>query len=840
MDGGEQTQHAGRRIRCCKVAPTVARVAAVVFVLLSGVGTATASADVVVGPVQTVGGTTSLSGVACPSPTECLALGAPTPAAAGGSAVAPGALVPVDGGVAGSVSGISDAVQGIGCSPDGSCLAAGPAPGTGSAGALVTIAAAQQVGDPVLVPGGGGLSSVACPSDGRCVAVGGTSVVAVTAGSAGPLQTVAGGLLAGVACASPASCFAVGFDRTSTHGLVVPIAGGVAGSVDLPAGVSALFGVACADATDCYAVGTDPAGDGVVVPIVGGVIGSPVDVAGVSRLTGVACSGPGACVAVGGLDQNRSPDDESAFAVVPITGGLVGGVQTFETPASTSLSGLGCAANGECVAAGQTSPAAGTVVGAVVPILIAGSVGMPAALIGTPATGQTFALNDPTAPVVAFTCEPGFAGALASPRGCTGTIAGRAVTNGQALDTTHAGTFTLTVVANQADGQQSVGTSTFTVAKGADSIFFPQIGPFPYRQPAVTLGAIAASGQPIVYTVVSGACAVSAATLTFGGPGPCVVRADEPGTTNLMPASATSTITIEPPTPPVCSGLAVDVAAGQAATITLGCADAPSDGGDPLRFATETLPGHGRLTGFDSASGTVTYTPTGDFTGPDSFTFDATDDQGVSSPATISLTVATPPASIAAPVVAGTARVGHTLSCSPGTWSGTAPLAYAYRWLRGGAAVPGRTGAHYPVGTADAGHTLACAVTATNRVGGASAVSRRVTVVLPSNAFTLGRRVAGAGGTLSVRVVPSGPGRLRVVATYGVPGRATGGPRLIAATYGTRAVKATRAAALTVRVTPTSRARTALRVRGHMAVDIAVTFTPTGGRPRTKTAGVTA
>jgi hypothetical protein len=144
------------------------------------------------------------------------------------------------------------------------------------------------------------------------------------------------------------------------------------------------------------------------------------------------------------------------------------------------------------------------------------------------------------------------------------------------------------------------------------------------------------------------------------------------------------------------------------------------------------------------------------------------------------------------------------------------------------------------VGTADAGRTLACAVTATNRVGGASAVSRRVTVTLPSSAFTLGRRVAGAGGTLSVRVVPSGPGRLRVVATYGVPARAAGGPRLIAASYGVRTVKATRAGALTVRVAPTARARSALRARGRIAVDVAVTFTPTGGQPRTKTGGVTA
>jgi hypothetical protein len=41
---------------------------------------------------------------------------------------------------------------------------------------------------------------------------------------------------------------------------------------------------------------------------------------------------------------------------------------------------------------------------------------------------------------------------------------------------------------------------------------------------------------------------------------------------------------------------------------------------------------------------------------------------------------AAPPANTNPPQVSGIARVGESLTASPGSWSGTAPLTYAYQW----------------------------------------------------------------------------------------------------------------------------------------------------------------
>ena len=46
------------------------------------------------------------------------------------------------------------------------------------------------------------------------------------------------------------------------------------------------------------------------------------------------------------------------------------------------------------------------------------------------------------------------------------------------------------------------------------------------------------------------------------------------------------------------------------------------------------------------------------------------------------------PVDASAPLISGAARAGHTLACAPGSWSG-APTAFAYSWLRDGAALAG-------------------------------------------------------------------------------------------------------------------------------------------------------
>ncbi|HEX8742294.1 MAG TPA: hypothetical protein VF712_04090 [Thermoleophilaceae bacterium] len=88
---------------------------------------------------------------------------------------------------------------------------------------------------------------------------------------------------------------------------------------------------------------------------------------------------------------------------------------------------------------------------------------------------------------------------------------------------------------------------------------------------------------------------------------------------------------------------------------------------------------------------------------------------------------AAPPSNVAGPSIGGTARDGQLLSADPGGWTGTAPIAFAYRWLRcdaggaGCAAIPGATGPAYELTPDDVTRTLRVEVTGTN--GGGSAVA---------------------------------------------------------------------------------------------------------------------
>ncbi len=86
--------------------------------------------------------------------------------------------------------------------------------------------------------------------------------------------------------------------------------------------------------------------------------------------------------------------------------------------------------------------------------------------------------------------------------------------------------------------------------------------------------------------------------------------------------------------PPVANAQSVATAFNTAKTITLKGSDPD---GDALTYAIVTQPAHGKLTG---TAPTVTYTPTTNYSGSDSFTFKATDSKGAASAnATVSITV---------------------------------------------------------------------------------------------------------------------------------------------------------------------------------------------------------
>ncbi|GAW48500.1 MULTISPECIES: hypothetical protein [unclassified Nocardioides] len=90
------------------------------------------------------------------------------------------------------------------------------------------------------------------------------------------------------------------------------------------------------------------------------------------------------------------------------------------------------------------------------------------------------------------------------------------------------------------------------------------------------------------------------------------------------------------------------------------------------------------------------------------------------------------PANTVLPSITGTAAVGRTLTCAPGTWTGTAPITYGYVWKRAGTPIAGATAATYTVVTADIGTALTCVVAATDADGTNTATSAALTVAAPA------------------------------------------------------------------------------------------------------------
>ena len=81
------------------------------------------------------------------------------------------------------------------------------------------------------------------------------------------------------------------------------------------------------------------------------------------------------------------------------------------------------------------------------------------------------------------------------------------------------------------------------------------------------------------------------------------------------------------------------------------------------------------------------------------------------------------PDGLTLPVITGTPEEGSALTVSNGTWSGTAPFTYMYKWQRCDASgsncsdIAGATSASYEAGPADIGRKLRAVVTATNGGG---------------------------------------------------------------------------------------------------------------------------
>jgi hypothetical protein len=93
------------------------------------------------------------------------------------------------------------------------------------------------------------------------------------------------------------------------------------------------------------------------------------------------------------------------------------------------------------------------------------------------------------------------------------------------------------------------------------------------------------------------------------------------------------------------------------------------------------------------------------------------------------------PANTAPPTISGTATEGQTLTANPGTWTGTQPITFTYRWRRCDTAgnkcgnIGGANKTTYTLQKADVGKTIRIEVTARNSDGSTVATSAQTAVV---------------------------------------------------------------------------------------------------------------
>jgi hypothetical protein len=109
-------------------------------------------------------------------------------------------------------------------------------------------------------------------------------------------------------------------------------------------------------------------------------------------------------------------------------------------------------------------------------------------------------------------------------------------------------------------------------------------------------------------------------------------------------------------------------------------------------------------------------------------------------------------------VIQGAPEVHNSLIASTGTWSGTPPIIFTYRWLRCDAAgnacvaIPGATTEGYRPTGADVGHGLRVVVTARNAAGSVSAQSMPTQPVRLVPVLHKSELVSPLGGSVTVRM----------------------------------------------------------------------------------------
>ena len=127
-----------------------------------------------------------------------------------------------------------------------------------------------------------------------------------------------------------------------------------------------------------------------------------------------------------------------------------------------------------------------------------------------------------------------------------------------------------------------------------------------------------------------------------------------------------------------------------------------------------------------------------------------------------------------APAISGSAQQGQALTASPGSWSGTQPIGFAYQWQRcdtsgANCANVGSPSSTYTLTSADVGCTIVVAVTASNSAGSATASSAATMVVWASSTVALWH-MDETSGTTMFDSAGQNNGTLTSSVTLGQPG----------------------------------------------------------------------
>ena len=151
--------------------------------------------------------------------------------------------------------------------------------------------------------------------------------------------------------------------------------------------------------------------------------------------------------------------------------------------------------------------------------------------------------------------------------------------------------------------------------------------------------------------------------------------------------------------------------------------------------------------------------------------------------------VKTPPVNATPPSISGPAEAGQTLTVNRGTWTGSAPISFTYRWMRcdkkggscsfiGGAT----TQTAHKVLPADVGNTLRVEVTAINAAGSKAVSSAPTAVVVAGTQPAPATGCTKTGGLIPVASVGP-PARLLIDQFQVSPGAITYGTRFLTARF---------------------------------------------------------